>query len=166
MDEFHRDKHRPDGRRHACKACCAEMFQELKQKRGKRCEDCGVLISPHRSRCQLCKHRGELSWRWRGGRSVDPKGYVILSGYQAHPNARVGGAIPEHVLVMSEHLGRALLPGEQVHHKNGVKDDNRVENLELWSVSQPSGQRVEDKIAWARKFLEQYGYEVNEPLTE
>lgn len=83
-------------------------------------------------------------------------GYVML--YKPdHPSAPSTGLIAEHRVVMEEKLGRQLLPGENVHHINGIRDDNRPENLELWVVHQPSGQRPEDLVAWAKEILKRYG---------
>jgi hypothetical protein len=84
------------------------------------------------------------------------KGYVMVYAPE-HPNAnKHNKTVLEHVLVMSEHLGRPLFPDERVHHMNGIRNDNRIENLELWTVSHPAGQRVEDMLQWAHQMIERY----------
>ena len=85
-------------------------------------------------------------------------GCVSTHGYKVH-SKRINGRkiyLYEHRMVMEQHIGRSLLPHENVHHINGNRLDNRIENLELWSKNQPNGQRVLDKIKWAQEILEQY----------
>ena len=88
----------------------------------------------------------EHSNTWKGGRMVQ-RGYIWLWSPEDARRLRPGTKKPyvlEHRLVMAKHIGRDLLPTEQVHHKNGIRDDNRPENLELWSIQQPPGQRVNE----------------------
>jgi endogenous inhibitor of DNA gyrase (YacG/DUF329 family) len=97
--------------------------------------------------------------RWENHKHVPQRtsgGYVRVYVGKDYPGASKSGHTFEHRVVMAEIIGRPLLPEENVHHKNGVRDDNRPENLELWTRSQPQGQRVEDKIRWAREFLALY----------
>ena len=90
------------------------------------------------------KGRGE----WSNG-----YGYVIMNT----PH----GLMMKHRYLMELKIGRKLLKCETVHHLNGVRDDNRIENLELWHKSHPSGQRVIDKLAWCKAFIAEY-----EPLEQ
>jgi hypothetical protein len=73
-----------------------------------------------------------------------------------HPNSDKKGYVREHVKLMATQIGRPLEQHENVHHINGQRQDNRTENLELWSSSQPPGQRVDDKVQWAKELLRLY----------
>src|SRR4029453_5732008 len=83
-------------------------------------------------------------------------GYVLIFE-PTHPNAHKDGYVAEHTKVMAERLGRPLEPFEEVHHKNGIRSDNRAGNLELWARGmQPPGSRVNDLIDAAVRVLKLY----------
>jgi len=93
----------------------------------------------------------------RGEGYLNRKGYRLM--VMKHPSGKGHVRKYQHVLVMEAHLGRTLTKDERGHHKNGIRDDNHIENLELWTKSHPYGQRVEDKICWCIEFLGLYGYD-------
>lgn len=121
------------------------------------CANCGIVRAIAKKgilKCSIAIY--SQRWGHRGVRNPQigstrkaSNGYV-----EVWTGSRYEG---EHRVVIEKQLGRKLIGIENVHHINGVRDDNRLENLELWSTSQPPGQRVEDKLAWAREIIELYG---------
>jgi hypothetical protein len=85
--------------------------------------------NPNRHRV-FCSRTCSAQWRSRTAprRSKTTKGYISLY-MPEHPYASKQGRVMEHRVVMERHLGTLLTPNEVVHHRNGIKDDNRIENL-------------------------------------
>ena len=140
------DGYRPSSSHLLCPACRGKARKIL-------CA-CGKKKNKESLCCIVCfrakPKSGVHSPSWKGGRSYHKAGYVAVRQHHTRKYRF------EHVLVMEKKLRRPLIKGENVHHKNGVKDDNRLCNLELWIKPQPPGIRVEDAVKWAKEILERY----------
>ncbi len=89
--------------------------------------------------CRKCAHAFDRSGTWTGGRKKNVDGYVLVKLASNHPMFEMvnsDGYVLEHRLVVALAIGRALTSDEIVHHKNGIKSDNRLENLELLQKNQ------------------------------
>jgi hypothetical protein len=136
--------------------CTVEGCEKLQQDIG--------LCPMHRRRFKKFGDVGPAGpARWRDGKWDRPRreSFVNDGGYRMiyaaeSPAANSRGYVVEHRYEMAKRLGRELYAGENVHHINGVRTDNRLENLELWVTSQPSGQRPVDLVVWAKEILERY----------
>lgn len=112
-------------RRGPCVACKSRIARERRI-----CSECGGSKSKESALCVRCnnqRHRGERSRAWRGGRHLNGDGYVML-WCPEHPRAGKRGYVREHIKVWTDAHG-PLLPGWTVHHLNGIRDDNRLDNL-------------------------------------
>ena len=143
--------------KHYCSRECAGTTRSAREIR--QCEQCGVDIEVRvGSKVKAVREKRFCSRECvyesrRVGWHKNQHGYI----WKQVGVGKSKKMIIQHRQIMEEHLGRPLLPHENVHHKNGVRDDNRLENLELWTTAQPTGARVEDKLAWALEFLSEYG---------
>jgi hypothetical protein len=116
---------------------CRTYQQEDNAETKKKCTQCKAKLN-YRNTTGLCikcsKKLGMDSTKWKGGRHISSNGYVFIHVREDDffaPMRDHHGYVLEHRLVMAKHLKRCLLPWEIVHHKNGKKSDNAIENLEL-----------------------------------
>lgn len=126
----------------ACKICGKERFVQLfkGQTRSEKCHFCACRETGYRLRLRQ-RMLGSNNPAWTGGRVKAPKGYIRIKLYPDdffYPMADKKGYVLEHRLVMAKHLGRCLQPWEQVHHKNGTRDENRWQNLKISTVGSHS----------------------------
>lgn len=116
-------------RRTCGQSCAMKLAIQEMEKNGRKWK---TPEPAHRwNKADLPNQWGEKNTNWKGGKRRPKSGYVEVICPLGHPKKTNHKYMLEHRLVMEKHLGRYLEDWETVHHRNGVKDDNRIENLEL-----------------------------------
>lgn len=141
-------KYRASSRHKLCPRCRSQLDKRP-------CQKCGGLKQRKSTVCRKCYFQSK-QYPYSQKRHKSKDGYLYVY-YKAHPYADRSGRVLEHRLIFEKKLCRYLLPFESIHHKNNVRTDNRIENLELWSRIQPTGARVKDLVEWAKEILKLYG---------
>lgn len=146
-------------RRKVCSKKCQYALKKKLAEEVRKCAWCGKDFTTSRYQpnqhcsksCGMHTRTAKIS-DMAGWKLQHRTGYVITS--------IKGRTVMQHRIVMEQHLGRELKDYETVHHRNGVRSDNRIENLELWIVRQHAGQRPEEVIPWMIEVLGLHGYVV------
>lgn len=144
-----------------CSRACMGVLKsaDSESRRTKACGHCGgTFVAPTHVQQFCSKACGYAGTKLPvGTRRPIGEGYWIVRVPADTPGARPDRDwMPEHRYQMQCKLGRPLLEDEEAHHLNGDRSDNSWGNLELWSTSQPKGQRVEDKVAFGLEMLCRY----------
>lgn len=156
LDEFYCYDKAKQRLRGDCKTCTSHLNLKRANTKVFMCVDCGGRVTRKSTgRCRSCfkekRQRDAASTpiNWK----IDPRYGYVIGEKTIYGNCT---RYLQHRYVMEQHLGRKLTNDETVHHINGIRSDNRIENLELWSSRHPSGQRVQDLIEWAKEILRTY----------
>lgn len=194
LEDFHNRKNTADGKASICKVCKSAYDKKINGNK-RTCLDCHRIIKGSRKKCEICAYenkcpfcgdkiarkskscfpcfsihfKGENSYKFKGNPKKSCGGYMRQYSPN-HPRTDRFGYVAQHVVIMEDFLKRPLRWDDEiketVHHKNGLRNDNRIENLELWSSQHPPGQRIKDLIIWAKEILERYGDDENAYDTE
>jgi len=132
-----------------CQCDCGnevDVFRKDLTKKQNPTRSCGCLVKDIVSE----RMSGSNHYNWKGGEPI-----VNKKGYLEYRHGEFRG-MREHRVIYEQHYGIKLLPHQNIHHINGIRTDNRIENLELWDTSQPAGQRIDEKINFYFNLLKEY----------
>lgn len=154
------------GKHRFCSVPCKDAWQ-ARNRTPRACDHCGTMYERSPAVAgRFCSKPCESGYK-----TANARGYVNDDGYRMISQGGNASSRGEHILIVERLLGRALRPGENVHHRSGCRSDNRVNgplkldgdgrltsgNLSLWSTAQPAGQEIGPKLDWAAEMIELYG---------
>ena len=132
-----------------CSIGCRDEAKRLgKPAIDRSCKQCGKVFRQSKSLRVYCSNNCRKASLTKKRKALTLDGYRTIR--------RAGRSLPEHRYVMEQHIGRPLTADETVHHRNGIRDDNRIENLQLKASAHGKGQTIPDLLAYYAELQERY----------